>query len=96
MKWLEADRFELKDKLAGQKKAQISGREDGLESGHVLAVYRTGDTVRDTIGGGKDMIKLPNERAGTLMVVRLFDNISYALVMEATRDLRILDTVNNP
>jgi hypothetical protein len=72
------------------------GREDGLESGHVLAVYRTGDTVRDTIGGGKDMIKLPNERAGTLMVVRLFDNISYALVMEATRDLRILDTVNNP
>ena len=30
----------------------------------------------------------PNERAGTLMIVRLFDNISYALVMEATRDLR--------
>lgn len=72
------------------------GRRDGLEAGHVLAVYRTGDTVRDTVGGGKDKVKLPNERAGTLMLVRLFDNISYALVMEATRDLRILDTVNNP
>jgi hypothetical protein len=72
------------------------GREDGLETGHVLAVYRTGDTVRDTVGNGKDLVKLPNERAGTLMVVRVFDKISYALVMEATRDLRILDTVNNP
>lgn len=65
------------------------GRLDGLEAGHVLAVHRAGDTVRDTVGGGKDEIKLPDERAGTLMVVRLFDNISYALVMEATRDLRI-------
>jgi hypothetical protein len=72
------------------------GKQDGLEVGHVLAVYRTGDTVRDTVGSGKDKVKLPNERAGTLMLVRLFDNISYALVMEATRDLRILDTVNNP
>lgn len=72
------------------------GKLDGLDVGHVLAVYRTGDTVRDTVGGGKDKVKLPNERAGTLMLVRLFDNISYALVMEATRDLRILDTVNNP
>ena len=72
------------------------GKKDGLETGHVLAVYRTGDTVRDTVGNGKDMVKLPNERAGTLMIVRLFDNISYALVMEATRDLRILDTVTNP
>jgi hypothetical protein len=72
------------------------GKHDGLEVGHVLAVYRTGDTVRDTVGDGKGMVKLPNERAGTLMLVRLFDNISYALVMEATRDLRILDTVSNP
>ena len=65
----------------------------------MLAVYRTGEVVRDTVGavsGGDRMVKLPNERAGTLMIVRLFDNISYALVMEATRDLRILDTVNNP
>lgn len=72
------------------------GKKDGLETGHVLAVYHTGDTLQDTIGGGKEKVKLPNERAGTLMVVRLFDNISYALVMEATRDLRILDTVKNP
>lgn len=74
------------------------GKQDGLEVGHVLAVYRTGDTVRDNIGGGNQSrtVKLPDERAGMLMVVRLFDNISYALVMEATRDLRILDTVKNP
>ncbi|MCC6208328.1 MAG: LysM peptidoglycan-binding domain-containing protein [Gammaproteobacteria bacterium] len=75
------------------------GKADGLERGHVLAVYRTGEEVQDTIGDVKRadrMVKLPNERAGTLMIVRLFDNISYALVMEATRDLRILDTIENP
>lgn len=72
------------------------GRADGLETGHVLAVYRTGEKVHDTIGANHETVQLPNERAGTLMIVRLFDNISYALVMEATRDLRILDTVENP
>jgi hypothetical protein len=34
--------------------------------------------------------------AGTTMVFRVFDRMSYALVMEATREIRVLDTVRNP
>jgi hypothetical protein len=30
------------------------------------------------------------------MVFRTFDRISYALVMEATNDIHVLDTVRNP
>ena len=73
------------------------GIQDNIETGHVLAIYQTGETVRDTINpkmGRK--VKLPDERAGTLMVIRPFERISYALVMEAKRDLRIYDSVKNP
>jgi len=30
------------------------------------------------------------------MVFRIFDRMSYALVMEATSEIRVLDTVRNP
>lgn len=75
------------------------GKRDGLEAGHVLAVYQTGEVVRDRIGSGRmggEAVKLPNERAGTVMIIRPFDRVSYALVMEAARDLRVLDKVTRP
>jgi hypothetical protein len=74
------------------------GASDGLEPGHVLAVHQTGETVRDNFTSRRfdRSVRLPNERAGTVMLIRVFDRISYALVMEAARDLRILDTVTTP
>jgi len=39
---------------------------------------------------------LPFERAGTLMVFRTFDRVSFALVMSATRSINVLDTVRPP
>jgi hypothetical protein len=41
-------------------------------------------------------IKLPDERAGTIMVFRPYERFSYALVMEATRAMHINDIVKNP
>ena len=41
-------------------------------------------------------VRLPDEPAGTMMVFRTFDRMSYALVMEATDDISVLDTVRNP
>lgn len=72
------------------------GRDQGMESGHVLAVNQEGGTVRDTFGGGGEQVRLPDERAGLLMVVRSFDRVSYALVMQAERDMRLLDRVAAP
>lgn len=74
------------------------GAADGLETGHVLAVHQAGDIVRDRFrpGFGRRSVRLPSERAGTVMLIRVFDRISYALVMEAARDLSVLDTVTNP
>lgn len=42
------------------------------------------------------MIKLPDERVGLLMVFRVFERVSYALVMQATQPINKLDSVQTP
>ena len=41
-------------------------------------------------------VQIPSRRAGTLIVFRAFDRLSYALVMEATRAMHVNDFVGNP
>lgn len=75
------------------------GKADGLEVGHVLALYTLGGTVRDTTKPRRApdaLIKLPDERAGLAFVFRVFDRISYALVMHVTRPVSPLDVVQTP
>ncbi|MBI1943528.1 MAG: LysM peptidoglycan-binding domain-containing protein [Betaproteobacteria bacterium] len=75
------------------------GKSQGLEVGHVLALYRPGATVadasrpRDTSAGA---LTLPNERYGLAFVFRVFDRVSYALVMNISRPVNPLDVVQNP
>ena len=70
------------------------GTNNGLAVGDVLTVFQTGETIKDRFGGGK--VRLPDEEAGTIMVFKTFDRISYGLVMEATTALHVLDIVRNP
>lgn len=70
------------------------GARDGLVEGSVLAIYHTGETVRDRVTG--ESVKVPDERAGVLMVFRVYDKMSYGLVLNATRQLSVKDQVRNP
>ena len=70
------------------------GARDGLKEGNVLAVYKTGETVRDRITG--EQVKIPDERAGLVMVFRTYDKLSYGLVLAAQRQLAVMDKVRNP
>jgi nucleoid-associated protein YgaU len=70
------------------------GRRDGLAEGNVLAIYKTGETVRDRITG--EQVKIPDERSGELMIFRTYEKLSYALVLHATRSLEVRDKVRNP
>lgn len=73
------------------------GSREGLEVGHALAVYQAGAMIRDTISRDpKDVVQLPDEHGGELMVFRVFDKVSFGLIMEATRPLHVLDKVRNP
>ncbi|MCP4301994.1 MAG: LysM peptidoglycan-binding domain-containing protein [Gammaproteobacteria bacterium] len=70
------------------------GANDGLAVGDVLSVFRAGQEVPDRVKGGT--VRLPDEDAGTVMVFKAFDRISYGLVMEATQAIHVLDAVRNP
>ncbi len=70
------------------------GTGDGLTVGDVLTVFQDGPEVVDHVEGGK--VKLPDESAGTVMVFKTFDNISYGLVMEATTAIHNYDHIRNP
>ncbi|MCX7138797.1 MAG: LysM peptidoglycan-binding domain-containing protein [Proteobacteria bacterium] len=120
------------------------GARDGLEAGHVLAIYRNlnaptftlresplygpvgimydeknpktnyesqpmagrGSPLWGRVGpAGADFkddktslpsVTLPDERYGLLMVFRVFDRAAYALVMNASRPVNVLDIVTNP
>jgi hypothetical protein len=85
--------------LIGQYQVVVinRGTNAGLEPGHVLRAFQTGRTIRDTQRGAfGQKVRLPDEPAGTMMVFRTSERISYALVMEATTSMAVLDTVRNP
>ena len=70
------------------------GTTQGLEVGHVMAVYQRGELARDIVGGKN--IQLPSERAGLLMVFRSFERMSYGLVLRTERPLAVGDEIRNP
>jgi hypothetical protein len=73
------------------------GAADGLQVGHELNIYQRGKIVRDSYSQvKKDLVNLPDEMAGTLMVFRPFEHVSYALVLKATQFIHILDKVQTP
>lgn len=72
------------------------GHRHGLENGHVLRVKQRGITVRDPKSVfGRDL-RLPEVDAGFLMVFMTYKDISYGLIMRATRPIHQLDKVTNP
>jgi hypothetical protein len=90
------------------------GAQDGLEVGHVLAIYRVVAPFRDrrpnpneqtlmfpnfeqtTVFTPPRYLQVPDERTGILMVFRVFDRVSYALVLNSSDAVRSGDYVRTP
>jgi hypothetical protein len=75
------------------------GKSQGVEVGHVLALYRPGALVAEGPRYGAPTaptLTLPNERYGLAFVFRVFDRVSYALVMNITKPVNAQDIVQNP
>jgi len=68
------------------------GARDGVESGHVLALYHKGEDIKSA---GKTYT-LPDQRYGLVFVFRVFEKVSYALVMETQLPAQLLDRAVNP
>jgi hypothetical protein len=83
------------------------GAKAGLEPGHVVAIERAGDVVLDKYAKGGlaarsgnlkrgQAVQLPSERAGVAMIYKTYDRMSFALIMEATHEIREGDKATNP
>jgi len=83
---------------AGQNQivALNRGSRDGMESGHVLALWRDGARVVDKTDGGSTRIKLPDERHGNLFVFRVFNRMSYALILSVKEPVSPGDRFTQP
>jgi hypothetical protein len=47
----------------------------------VLALWRTGSQVADPDPSLRQKLRLPDERNGQMFVFRVFDRVSYALIL---------------
>jgi hypothetical protein len=70
------------------------GSRDGLRDGHVLEVMQTGQRIKDPVRKG--MVQLPDVQAGTIVLFRVFEKVSYGLVVQATLPIRMNDLATNP
>jgi hypothetical protein len=90
------------------------GARDGIEVGHVLAIYHPAPVVPDprpyegpdilsklmdqtrAIVPPRSYLNLPAERSGLLFVFRVFDKLSYAIVLNTTEPVVVGDVVRKP
>lgn len=83
---------------AGQNQivALNKGSADGVERGHVLALWSAGENVIDKTDPARPTIKLPDERHGMLFVFRVFDRMSYALILRVQQPVKPGDRFTQP
>lgn len=83
---------------AGQNQvvALNRGARDGLERGHVLALWRNGSRTVDPTSSDRATLVLPDERHGLLFVFRVFERVSYALILQVQDPVRQGDRFTQP
>lgn len=90
-----------------QTVAISGGARQGIEAGHVFSAFRPGKTIRDDVkypaGSWADVgtwngdkVTLPDEYDAHIMVFRVFDEVSYAMVMDGARPVREQDLLKHP
>ena len=83
---------------AGQNQivALNRGKRDGVERGHVFALWRDGEAVMDKTLAKAEAIKLPDERHGVLFVFEVYERVSYALIISVKEPVRTGDRFTQP
>ncbi len=83
---------------AGQNQivALNRGSRDGMDRGHVLALWRAGTLGVDKTDPKRPALQLPDERHGLLFVFRVFERVSYALILNVQDPVRPGDRFTQP
>lgn len=82
--------------------ALAAGRNQGVDNGTTFSVWTPGMVVPDRVKHGNllaaknDKVTLPDEFVGNVMVFRTFDNVSYGLLMDGIKPVRVNDLLKHP
>jgi LysM repeat protein len=72
------------------------GARDGVERGHVLALWRQGERQVERLDGERTVLQLPNEQNGLLFVFSVFERTSYALILSVNVPVFAGDSFTQP
>jgi hypothetical protein len=80
------------------------GSRHGLEPGNALGVFYRGEEIHDRFDSGRwasyttryEKVRMPDERSATALVFKVYDRVSYALVMESSQVIHKGDFVASP
>ncbi len=72
------------------------GTSDGMEVGHVVALYRNRVSYDIDLDGRRSSTMIPEERYALAFVFRVFNRVAYALVVESSKSVIVGDSVRNP
>ncbi|HXE41326.1 MAG TPA: LysM peptidoglycan-binding domain-containing protein [Azonexus sp.] len=72
------------------------GKNNGLEIGHVLALFRHRVSMNVDSDGRRTATDIPEERYALAFIFRVFDGIAYALVVESSKSVIVGDSARNP
>ena len=84
-----------------------AGSNQGIEHGHVFSAFRAGKNIRDEVKypkgswedakvWGDDHVTLPDQYSAHILVFRVFDEVSYAMIMDGDRPVREHDLLKHP
>jgi len=84
-----------------------AGNNQGVEVGHVFSAFRPGKTIRDEVKYPKgswedsktwngDHVTLPEQFSAHILIFRVFDEVSYAMIMDGDRPVREHDILKHP
>ncbi len=83
------------------------GRRNGIANGQVFSIFTPGEVIRDQVAHpyndlraavrpSRAQVQLPDEFVGHAMVFRTFDAVSYALIMDGHREVKLYDILREP
>ena len=61
-----------------------------------MAVWRAGTSRVDTTDPARPVIRLPDERHGLMFVFRVFERVSYALILQVQDPVQAGDSFTQP
>ena len=80
------------------------GKKNGLMPGNVVAIFQRGEEVRNKFSDSTwrnmatnyEKVRLPSERNASVMVFKVYDRMSYGLVVESTSQISVGDYIKHP